>query len=285
MTERPAAAVPSSASDPEIERLLTEALVPASPPTSAAAEAEADAEAAALTAFRAARDSGALDALPRPSDDWRPRGAATSSRLPLRTYLGAALAGLSLSGVAVASTPLPAEADQSSERPAPAGRTPSPGSTPVPGPRPSATPERRLAPPSPPAVPGPSTVREPAGEPGHVDGFTSLCRKHMRHQTAEAADPSHNSAAWRRLAAAAGGESRIDAYCTRALAKEKPSEKKPPRGKKDPAAPSSRPAKGASAGAKGASNRPEREHGPGARRGTPPADESTPMADGRMPAK
>ncbi|CAM5522283.1 hypothetical protein [Streptomyces narbonensis] len=262
MTERPAAAVPSSASDPGIERLLTEALVPASPPASAAA---AEAEAAALTAFRAARDSGALDALPLPSDDWRPRDAATSSRLPLRTYLGAALAGLSLSGVAVASTPLPAEADQSSERPAPAGRTPSPGSTPVSGPRPSATPERRVAPPSPPAAPGPPTVREPAGEPGHVDGFTSLCRTHLRHHTAEAADPSHNSAAWQRLAAAAGGESRIDAYCTRALAKEKPPGAAmvpaPPRdGKRDPDGPAGRSAKGPSAGVADGSDRPERGH-------------------------
>ncbi|MEU3693985.1 hypothetical protein [Streptomyces narbonensis] len=311
MTERPAAAVPSSStSEPEIERLLTEALVPASPPPSAAA---AEAEAAALTAFRAARDSGALDARPRPSDDWRPRGAATPSRLPLRTYVGAALAGLSLSGVAVASTPLPAEADQSSGKPAPVGDTPSPGSASLPGPRPSAAPVRRPAPPSPPAAPGPATVREAAPEPGHADGFTSLCRKHPRHRATEAADPSHNSAAWQRLAAEAGGESLIDAYCARALAKEKPGRGATPPapsrgGKKNPAGPASRPAKGASAGAKGVPNRPERDHVPGAepyakdgsrenrpapkggdaaaeRSGTRPADENVPMTAGHMPAK
>lgn len=319
MTERPAA-VPSSASDPGIERLLTEALVPASPPSSAAAsEAEAaearaaEAEAAALMAFRAARDSGALDARPRPSDDWRPRGAAASSRLSLRTYVGAALAGLSLSGVAVASTPLPAEADQSPEKPAPVGGTPSPGSASHAGPGPSATPVRRPAPPSPPAAPGPAAVPEPAREPVHADNFTSLCRKHLRHGSAEAAAPSHNSAAWQRLVAEAGGDSQIDTYCARALAKEKPREKATPPaasrgGKKAPAGPGSRPAKGAPAGAKGVSNRPERHQVPGAepyakdgagekrltsngkdpaaeRSGTLPADENAPMAAGRMPAK
>ncbi|MFE7581919.1 hypothetical protein ACFU5Y_10165 [Streptomyces gardneri] len=265
MTERPAAALPSSAPDPDVERLLTEALVPASPPSTAAA---ATAEAEALMAFRAARDSGALDAPPRPSDDWRPRRAAAASRLPLRTYVGAALAGLSLSGVAVASTPLPAEADQSSGTPAPSTRTPSPSSAPLPGPHPSSTPVPRPAPPSLPSASGHATVRELPHEPGHADGFKSLCRKQLRHGAKDETDPSHNSAAWQRLAAEAGGDSLIDAYCARALAKGRLSEgskpPSPPRGgKKDPGGPASRSANGPSAGGKGGSNRSEQGHASG----------------------
>ncbi|QPK44062.1 hypothetical protein H4W23_05175 [Streptomyces gardneri] len=263
MTERPAAALPSSAPDPDVERLLTEALVPASPLSTAAA-----AEAEALMAFRAARDSGALDAPPRPSDDWRPRRAAASPRFPLRTYVGAALAGLSLSGVAVASTPLPAEADQSAGKPAPATRTPSPGSAPLPGTRPSSAPVPRPAPPSLPAASGHTTVRELPHEPGHADGYKSLCRKQLRHRAKDETDPSHNSAAWQRLAAEAGGDSLIDAYCARALAKGRLSEgtkpPAPPRGeKKDPGGPASRSANGPSAGGKGGSNRPEQGHASG----------------------
>ncbi|MFD4370530.1 hypothetical protein [Streptomyces sp. NPDC058486] len=165
MTERPAAAVPSSASpsDPEIARFLGEALVPTAPSPAA--------EATALAAFRAARDSGALDAEPRPEDDWRPRTPARASRFTLRTWLAAALAGLSLSGVAAASAGLAPDTAPPPEKPPPAGATPSPA------PRPSLP----VARPSAPAVPGHATSK-------------ARCQKHRHGRGPEKAEPSRADA-------------------------------------------------------------------------------------------
>jgi hypothetical protein len=74
-----------------------------------------DGERQARAAFRAARDTGALDARPRRRDDWRPRRRGV--RWSVRALVGALFASLAVGGVAVAA--LGRGPDPASERPEP----------------------------------------------------------------------------------------------------------------------------------------------------------------------
>ncbi|WP_353944347.1 hypothetical protein ABII15_23970 [Streptomyces sp. HUAS MG91] len=103
-----------------------------------------DGEREALAAFRAARDTGALAAAPRPSDDWRPRRGR--SRWSARAAVGAVLASLTVGGVAVAGIGSVATTDEPRERSRPASTVapvlPAPSATPAPRTSAAAVPER-----------------------------------------------------------------------------------------------------------------------------------------------
>ncbi|WP_394431177.1 hypothetical protein [Streptomyces sp. SGAir0957] len=103
---------------------LAAAVVGAGPP-------DADAEQAALTAFRAARDAGALDARPRPGDDWRPR--RRPARWSLRAVVGTLVASVAVGGVAVAGIGTVSSPDDPGERGRP-GRTGAPSASASAGP-------------------------------------------------------------------------------------------------------------------------------------------------------
>lgn len=103
---------------------LAAAVIGAGPP-------DADAEQAALTAFRAARDAGALDARPRPGDDWRPR--RRPARWSLRAVVGTLVASVAVGGVAVAGIGTVSSPDDPGERGRP-GRTGAPSASASAGP-------------------------------------------------------------------------------------------------------------------------------------------------------
>ncbi|MFF3303007.1 hypothetical protein [Streptomyces sp. NPDC001741] len=196
----------------------------------------------ALTAFREALGAtdGSGPRRPRPRDDWRPVRDRRWARVPLRAALGAAVAGVTLGGVALAAgtgmLPGPAGTDGPERRPTrPPGvdapRTPSatrpdgaPGST---GPGPSS-----------PVPPEPGTRDAPA--PDQV----ALCRARGK------GNGPNQGAAFRRLVEAAGGASAVDAYCATVdvPAPTGPPSAAPGRSKEQQAAPPARGRSGKTAG-------------------------------------
>ncbi|MFC7307328.1 hypothetical protein ACFQVC_24270 [Streptomyces monticola] len=122
----------------------------------------------ALAAYRAARDSGALNAgaaRTRRRDDWRPARVRGRRGSAVRAAIGALLGGLALGGVAVAGIGgpdedpgAPADSRPGRASSAPAAPTPTPTRT-GPVPEPAVTPSAS-------AGPTASAAREPEATPG-----------------------------------------------------------------------------------------------------------------------
>ncbi|MEU1000607.1 hypothetical protein [Streptomyces tibetensis] len=164
---------------------------------------DAEAEQRAVAAFRSARDAEASRTRARRRDDWRAR-ERRHLWLSLRTTLSVLLAGLTLSGVAVAAIGV-AGSPQEGTKDAPE-RRPAPNSTP-----------------SDPAGQPPSGSHSPSHGPGAGSGpahserptpaqdTEAHCRAYEKvRQRGEAMEAS----AWRRLVTAAGGERNVTAYCS-----------------------------------------------------------------------
>lgn len=181
----------------------------------AAASAPADLdparEAAAVAAFRAARDEGALTAGGRDrgrADDWRPGGLRHLAR-SAKAVTGALIATVALGGVAVAAAvgalPIPFGGGASGPAPVHSGSGARPGST---GPGPSASasaPDRER-----PAGGASRGVTSPTPSASATRDDTELCR-------AYAADGS----GYRRLRRAAGGGRRqVRRYCSGLLGRD-----------------------------------------------------------------
>jgi hypothetical protein len=167
---------------------------------------DAEAEQRAVAAFRAARDAGALGTRTRRRDDWRARERRHPGR-SLRTTLSVLLAGLTLGGVAVAAigvagSPQEGTKDAPERRPAPSGTPHDPAGQPPGG--------------SHSHSPGPGAGSGPAHSerPSPAQDTEARCRAYedvrQRGKVMEAT-------AWRRLVAAAGGESNVTAYCSEHL--------------------------------------------------------------------
>ncbi|MDT0387298.1 hypothetical protein [Streptomyces dubilierae] len=152
---------------------------------------DAEAEQRAVAAFRAARRAGAR-ARTRRRDDWRPR----ERRLPgrsLKATLSVLLASLTLGGVAVAAIGSVASTDEPGERGQPPVSTPAPG--------PSAG----------------GVTEDPAGSgsarpdhPGTAGDVEAHCRAYER---VGGRGKALGATAWQRLVEAAGGETKVTAYC------------------------------------------------------------------------
>ncbi|MFJ3984533.1 hypothetical protein [Streptomyces fungicidicus] len=158
---------------------------------------DAGAEQRAVAAFLAARESGARGARTRRRDDWRPRRRLGGHSL--KATLTALVAGLTLSGVAVAGIGV---TDSSPDRPREdVGRTgtPSPGTTGPAAGGPTGPPE---------SAPG-----EP-DRPGTAKDTEAHCRAYER---VRGRGKALDSTAWQRLTEAAGGEANVAAYCAERL--------------------------------------------------------------------
>lgn len=172
-----------------VEALLAAALI---------REVDAGAEQRAVAAFLAAREAGAHGARTRRRDDWRarrPRLGSTS----LKATLSVLVAGLTLSGVAVAGI---GATDPSPERPAPApARTHAPPSAGAPAAPGSAAPEA-------------GSGRTEPDRPGSAGDTEARCRAFER---AGGRGRALESTAWKRLTEAAGGAAHVEAYCAEQL--------------------------------------------------------------------
>ena len=158
---------------------------------------DAGAEQRAVAAFLAARESGARVARTRRRDDWRPRRRLGGHSL--KATLTALVAGLTLSGVAVAGIGV---TDSSPDRPREdVGRTetPSPGTTGPAAGVPTGPPE---------SAPG------KADRPGTAQDTEAHCRAYERVQ---GRGKALDSTAWKRLTEAAGGAANVAAYCAERL--------------------------------------------------------------------
>lgn len=158
---------------------------------------DAGAEQRAVAAFLAARESGARVARTRRRDDWRPRRRLGGHSL--KATLTALVAGLTLSGVAVAGIGV---TDSSPDRPREdVGRTetPSPGTT------------------------GPAAgvpTGPPESAPGQPDrsGTAKDTEAHCRaYERVQGRGKALDSTAWKRLTEAAGGAANVAAYCAERL--------------------------------------------------------------------
>ncbi|GAA2286155.1 hypothetical protein GCM10010234_26750 [Streptomyces hawaiiensis] len=167
---------------------------------------DAEAEQRAVAAFLAARDAGALRTRTRRRDDWRARERRHLGR-SLKTTLSVLLASLTLGGVAVAAigvagSPREGTKDTPERRPAPSSTPRDPAGQPPGGSH------------SPGAGTGPGSAPAHSGRPAPAQDTEAQCRAYeevrQRGKTMEAS-------AWRRLVAAAGGESNITAYCSEHL--------------------------------------------------------------------
>ncbi|MFH8453143.1 hypothetical protein ACH4CD_28355 [Streptomyces fungicidicus] len=158
---------------------------------------DAGAEQRAVAAFLAARESGARGARTRRRDDWRPRRRLGSHSL--KATLTALVAGLTLSGVAVAGIGV---TDSSPDRPREdVGRTgtPSPATTGPAAGGPTGPPE---------SAPG-----EP-DRPGTAKDTEAHCRAYER---VRGRGKALDSTAWQQLTEAAGGAANVAAYCAERL--------------------------------------------------------------------
>ncbi|MEU3887582.1 hypothetical protein [Streptomyces sp. NPDC029041] len=165
---------------------------------------DAEGEQRAVAAFRAARAAGALGPRTRRRDDWRAHERRHPGRY-LKTTLSVLLASLTLGGVAVAAIGV-AGSQREGTKDAPE-RRPTPSSTPHdPAGQPPGGGHRPSR--SPGTGPGPAPARP--GRPTPAQDTAAQCRAYedvrQRGKTMEAT-------AWRRLVAAAGGESNVTAYC------------------------------------------------------------------------
>ncbi|MFF5369266.1 hypothetical protein [Streptomyces sp. NPDC013187] len=162
---------------------------------------DAEAEQRAVAAFLAARDAGALRTRTRRRDDWRARERRHLGR-SLRTTLSVLLASLTLGGVAVAAigvagSPQEGTKDTPERRPAPSSTPRDPAGQPPGGSH------------SPGAGPGSAPAH--SGRPAPAQDTEAQCRAYEEvRQRGKAMEAS----AWRRLVAAAGGESNVTAYCS-----------------------------------------------------------------------
>lgn len=108
---------------------------------------DAEAQRRAVAAFRSARDEGGHRARTRRRDDWRPRMRRRTLG-SLRAAVGAAVAGVLLGGVAIASigtSRTPDDGPPASDRPSPPHSTPAAQrpTPPLPRPSPSPSPETK----------------------------------------------------------------------------------------------------------------------------------------------
>ncbi|GGQ80744.1 hypothetical protein [Streptomyces pilosus] len=159
---------------------------------------DAGAEQRAVAAFLAARDTGAHGGRTRRRDDWRARRRRLGG-VPLKTTLSVLAAGFTLSGVAVAGI---GATDPSPDRPArDTGNThASPGATTPPAPGS--------------AAPNAGSGRAETGRPASSRDTEAECRTLGRAGERGGAPAS---AAGKRLAEAAGGPARVEAYCAELL--------------------------------------------------------------------
>lgn len=161
---------------------------------------DAGAEQRAVTAFLAARESGAHGARTRRRDDWRTR-RSRSGRHSLKATLSVLVAGLTLSGVAVAGIGV---TDSSTDGPAEDGKgthVPSSGAT---GPSTGGT-----------AEPDAGRDRPDPERPGTARDTEAHCRA---YEQVRGRGKALDSAVWKRLTRAAGGAAHVDAYCAGQLA-------------------------------------------------------------------
>lgn len=184
---------------------------------------DAPAERQALAAFRAARDSGAHRQAAagrtrtRKRDDWRPR--RRPGRRSLRSVLAVCVAGLTLSGVAVAvaaiGTPGKGAHQQDDDGRAPHRPSASAPAAPEPTPYDTASP---LPPGGPSASPAPPPVPATERPPTAMD-VQAHCRA---YPSVRGSGKILESTAWRRFLAAAGGEDNVAAYCAEQLRQAQP---------------------------------------------------------------
>ncbi|MFJ9907133.1 hypothetical protein ACIRVK_30310 [Streptomyces sp. NPDC101152] len=164
---------------PDLHVLLADALRPGA--------VDSEGERRAVAAFRDARDAGTYRARTRRRDDWRPRAHARVRR-SLKATLTLSLAGLTLGGVAFA-----AIGTVGSSHHADSPRTrPSASVTRTPSTRPSVTASA--------AKDRPATAKDTEAH----------CRA---YEKVKGNGKALESTAWQRLISAAGGETKVAAYC------------------------------------------------------------------------
>ncbi|WP_329125031.1 hypothetical protein [Streptomyces sp. NBC_01465] len=190
----------------------------------------------ALAAFRAARDAGehAAPGRHRARDDWRPVRRRLPARTSLRAALGAAVATVTLGGVALAAG--------TGAIPDPFGRADDPG-------RKASSPQ---APDASRTSSGAARSQSPGGPTGSArtpsgQSLEALCRAQ------DNGNGKRKGKAFQRLAAAAGGANAVNAYCAGLLGTDATATPKP--GKPSAAAkstkaqrPSASPSRGKSSG-------------------------------------
>ncbi|MCX4435373.1 MULTISPECIES: hypothetical protein [Streptomyces] len=160
---------------------------------------EPEAEQRALTAFRAAHDTGAHRARTRRRDDWR-LPAERRARRPVKLTLGVVFASLTLGGVAVATIGSVGSSTDGDG----AGR----GTV-----HPSAVA---------PDQPGGGASSASSGVPGPTDRPATAkdTEAHCRaYEQVKDRGKALDSRAWQRLVTAAGGKDKVAAYCSEQLAR------------------------------------------------------------------
>ncbi|KOV93532.1 hypothetical protein ADK65_33025 [Streptomyces sp. NRRL B-1140] len=169
---------------------------------------DAEGERRAVAAFRAARDARALGARTRRRDDWR-AGERRHPGRSLKTTLSVLLAGLTLGGVAVAAIGV-AGSQREGTKDAPE-RRPAPSSTPHdPAGQPPGADRRHSRGPG----TGPGSAPAHPGRPAPAQDTEAHCRA---YEDVRQRGKAMEATAWRRLVAAAGGESKVTAYCSERL--------------------------------------------------------------------
>ncbi|TCR25212.1 hypothetical protein [Streptomyces sp. BK205] len=156
------------------------------------AKEDGEAERRAVDAFRVARDTGAHRARTRRRDDWRPRPQRRWGR-SWKATLSVLLASLTLGGVAYAAIGA-------------GGDGPARGTARDEGVRPSVT---TSAPAPSPTAPR-SSAPAPADRPATAKDTLAHCRA---YEKLRGRGKALDSTAYRRLAAAAGGEANVRTYC------------------------------------------------------------------------
>ncbi|MGC9539859.1 hypothetical protein [Streptomyces sp. UG1] len=165
------------------------------------AGADYEGEQRAVAAFRAARDAGAHRARTRRRDDWRPRERRRVWH-SVRAAVALSLAGLTLSGVAVAAIGVVRSSDDGHR-----DRRP---------PQPSATASSRAG-----ARESPAQTHTPGASvtPGHsatAQDTEAHCRA---YEKVKGRGKALDATAWQRLVDAAGGEKNVAVYCAEQLAR------------------------------------------------------------------
>ncbi|WP_217572471.1 hypothetical protein [Streptomyces sp. GbtcB7] len=157
------------------------------------AGAETEGEQRAVAAFRAARDAGPHRALTRRRDDWRPRVQRRAWH-SVRAAVALSLAGLTLSGVAVAAIGVvrSSEDGHAVRRPA----------------QPSASTSRRAG-----AGPSPAASRTPGASatPDHPASARDTEARCRAYEKVKGRGKALDATAWQRLVEAAGGEKHVAA--------------------------------------------------------------------------
>ncbi|GGV78125.1 hypothetical protein [Streptomyces massasporeus] len=162
---------------------------------------DAEAEQRAVTAFRAARDAGALRTRTRRRDDWRARERRHLGR-SLKTTLSVLLASLTLGGVAVAAIGAAGSPEEGTNN------APERKSAPSSAPRdPSEQPSRDGHSPTPGTGPSPDRPSPAQDTEAHCRAYDQVGRR----------GKAMEATSWQRLVAAAGGERYVTAYCAEQL--------------------------------------------------------------------